>query len=224
MSDDIDLKSLEKKAYRSLFDDGLWDLFIGMTILGMGISTSLGSLFNLPDIWITFIPIVIWYTITFLIFYLGKKFISIPRIGLVKFGPKRKSKHLKLKLFLSAFLILNIVLFILPFTGLISSIPLEPLFMALLLGLGSFTFPFCVVAFFLDFTRLYFYAFLAGIGLFLTVLINPIVGSPMDALLIFGSIGGLIVVIGFYYFIRFLKKYPLSNKVSNNGKKESRIR
>jgi hypothetical protein len=211
MSEELDLKSLEKKAYRSLFDDGLWDLFIGMIILGMGASTSLGSLFNLSDIWIIFIPIVIWYTIAFLIFFLGKKFITIPRIGFVKFGPKRKSKHLKLKLFLSAFFILNLILFILPFTGFINSIPLEPLFMSLLLGIGFFTFPFCVVAFFLDYTRLYYYAFLAGIGLFLTVLINPMVGSPMNALLIFGSIGGLIVVIGLYYFIRFLKRYPLSN-------------
>ncbi len=210
MSEEMDLKSLEKKAYRSLFEDGLWDLFIGMIILSMGISTSLGSLFNLSEVWIIIVPVAVLNTIALLIFYLGKKFITIPRIGFVKFGPKRKSKHHKLKIFLGAFFILNLVLLILPFTGLISSIQLEPLLISLLLGIGFFTFPFCVVAYFLDFSRLYYYAFLNGIGLFLTHLLNPIIGAPMDALLTFGSFGVLIVVIGLYYFIHFLRKYPLS--------------
>ena len=67
-----------------------------------------------------------------------------------------------------------------------------------------------VVAYFLDFTRLYIYAFLAGLGFFLTEVLYPFVGSPLDTLLPFGITGAAIVVIGLYYFIRFLKKYPLS--------------
>ncbi len=210
MTENMDLKSLEKKAYRSIFDDGLWDLFIGLIILSMGVSTSLASLLNLNDVWIIITPVVVLNTIAFLLFFLGKKYITVPRMGIVKFGPKRKSKQLKLKLFLSAFFILNLFLLILPFTGLINSIQLEPLLISLLLGIGFFAFPFCVVAYFLDFTRLYFYGFLAGIGLFLTILLTPIVGSPLDTLLTYGSFGGAIVVIGLYYFIHFLKKYPLS--------------
>ncbi len=212
MSEEIDLKALEKKAYRSLFEDGLWDIFIGIIILSLGLSTLLGSLLNLPELWITILPVAILNIIAFLIFYLGKKFITIPRIGFVKFGPKRKSKHLKLKLFLGFSFILNLVLFILPFTGLISSIQFEPLLMSLLLGILFFTFPFCVIAYLLDFTRLYFYAFLAGIGLFLTQLLNAIVGSVMSPFLTFGSFGVLIIVIGLYYFIHFLRKFPLSNR------------
>ncbi|MFX1390092.1 MAG: hypothetical protein ACFE9Z_08530 [Promethearchaeota archaeon] len=210
MPEELDLKSLEKKAYRSLFEDGLWDLFIGMIILSMGVSISLSSLDNLPEVWIIFLPVVLLNTIAFFIFYLGKKFITIPRIGFVKFGPKRKSKQLKLKLFLVAFFILNLVIFILPFTGIISNIQLEPLLMSLLLGIGFFTLPFCVVAYFLDFTRLYYYGFLAGIGLFLTQILTPMVGSPMVGFITFGSFGVLIILIGLYYFIQFLKKYPLS--------------
>ncbi|MFX0076288.1 MAG: hypothetical protein ACFE96_12660 [Candidatus Hermodarchaeota archaeon] len=210
MSEQIDLKSLEKKAYRSLFEDGLWDIFIGIIILSLGLSTLLGSLLSLPDLWITILPVAILNIIAFLIFYLGKKFITIPRIGFVKFGLKRKSKHLKLKLFLGAYFILNLVLFILPFTGLISRIQLEPLLMSLFIGILFFTFPFCVIAYLLDFTRLYFYAFLAGIGLFLIQLLNPIVGSVIAPFLTFGSFGVFIIVIGLYYFIHFLRKYPLS--------------
>jgi hypothetical protein len=211
MSEEINLKSLEKKAYRSFFEDGLWDLFIGVIILSLGVSISLSALLNLPEIWTVIIPVVFLNIIAFLIFYLGKKFITIPRIGFVKFGPKRKSKELKLKLFLGAFFILNLVFFILPFTGVLSNIQLEPLVISLFLGVGFFTFPFCIVAYFLDFTRLYYYAFLMGLGFFLTQLLKPLVGAPMHAILTFGSLGGLIVIIGLYYFIHFLRKYPLSN-------------
>lgn len=210
MTEDIDLKSLEKKAYRSIFDDGLWDLFIGLIILSIGSGTAVGALFNLSEVWIMIIPALVLNIIAFLIFYFGKKFITIPRIGYVKFGPKRKSKQLKLKIFLSIFFIVNLILAILPFTSLIRNIPLESFYITLILGICFITFPLCITAYFLDFTRLYYYAFLAGMGLFLTDLINPIVGSPLDSILTFGSIGAGIVVIGLYYFIWFLRKYPIS--------------
>lgn len=210
MSESIDLKALEKKAYRSIFNDGLWDLFIGLIILSLGLSTLIGSFLNLSELWNIIVPSLLLNIMAFLIFYLGKKFITIPRIGFVKFGPKRRSKQLNLKIFLFIVFIVNIILFILPFTGIINYIQIEPLFLILILGIGIFTIPFCVVAYFLDFTRLYYYAFFAGIGFFLTNLLSPIVGAPLDTILTFGIIGGVIVVIGLYYFIRFLKKYPLS--------------
>ncbi|MFX1463417.1 MAG: hypothetical protein ACFFBF_10300 [Promethearchaeota archaeon] len=210
MADDVDLKALEKKAYRSFFNDGLWDLFIGLIILNFGLNTFLSSLLNLSEFLSLIILTLGWNILAFLIFFLGKKFITIPRIGFVKFGPKRKSKEKKLKIFLSAFVIVNIFMVILPFTALFGNIELKPLLLTLFLGLTFFTFPFCVVAYFLDFNRLYYYAILAGIGLFLTELLYPILGSPLDTILSFGITGGAIVVIGLYYFIRFLKKYPLS--------------
>ncbi|MFW9987784.1 MAG: hypothetical protein ACFFC3_03940 [Candidatus Odinarchaeota archaeon] len=210
MTESTDLKSLERKAYRSIFEDGLWDLFIGLIILSLGLSTFLSSILNLDDLWIAVIPTLILNISAFLIFYLGKKFITIPRLGIVKFGPKRKSKQQKLRIILFAFFILNIVLLILPFTNLVNSIEFEPLIMALILGLGAITLPFVVVAYFLDFTRLYIYAILAGLGFFFTELLYPIVGTPLDILLPFGITGGVIVAIGVYLFIRFLKNYQLT--------------
>jgi hypothetical protein len=211
MSEENDLKSLEKKAYRSIFDDGLWDLFIGLIILSLGISTFLGSLLNLSEAWIFIIPVGLLNLLAFLLFYLGKKYITVPRMGFVTFGTKRKSKQQKLKIFLFAFFILNITLFVLPLTGILNYVQFEPLLLSLILGICMFTLPFCIIAYFLDFTRLYIYAFLTGIGFFLIDLLNPIFGSPIDIFLTFGISGGIIVAIGLYLFIRFLKKYPLSN-------------
>ncbi|MFX1570596.1 MAG: hypothetical protein ACFFCV_19835 [Promethearchaeota archaeon] len=212
MTESIDLKSLEKKAYRSVFNDGLWDLFVGMLFFNFGMGPLFNFLFSSLGYSIIFIFILAWNIIALLIFIFGKKYITIPRVGYVKFGPKRKSKQLKLKIFLLGVFFVNLLLFVLNIADIIDYSVIQPLFIALFLGIGTITIPFCVMAYFLDFTRLYYYAFAAGLGFFLTNLLTPIVGSYLDDFIIFGLIGGIIILIGLYYFISFLKKYPLSNR------------
>ncbi|MHA2034925.1 MAG: hypothetical protein ACW972_04895 [Promethearchaeota archaeon] len=209
MANSVDLKVIEKKAYRSYFMDGIWDIFIGMIFLNLGIGPLFILLFNLPEIWNTIIISLGWNILAFLIFYLGKKYITIPRIGFVKFGSKRKAKMIKLKIFLFGVFILNLILFILPFTGITDYIHIDRYFLILGIGLGMFIFPFSIIAYFLDFTRLYFYAFSAGIGLILAESLEQIVGNPFGSIIIFGCIGGIIVAIGLSYLILFLRKYPM---------------
>ncbi|UCC21256.1 MAG: hypothetical protein JSV62_08260 [Promethearchaeota archaeon] len=210
MTENIDLKSLEKKAYKSTFEDGIWDIFLGLLVLNIGLGPLFSMFINLPEFWDTLIFSIVFCTIAFLIFYLGKKYITVPRIGDVKFGPKRTSKLLKLRIFLSIVFILNVVLFTLPLTGILNYADIQPLLITLILGFGVFTIPFCIVAYFLDFTRLYYYALSIGLGLFLTDLLTPIIGFPFDIIIIFSLLGGIIVIIGLVYFICFLRKYPLS--------------
>ncbi|MFW9828439.1 MAG: hypothetical protein ACFFEY_12685 [Candidatus Thorarchaeota archaeon] len=210
MSHDIDLKKLEKKAYRSIFEDGIWDLFIGMLILSFGLAPFIGLFINISELWDVIIPSVIITTIAFLIFYLGKKYITIPRIGVVEFGPKRKSRQAKLKIFLIVMFFINVVLLILPLTDLINYSQIQPLILSLLLGLGGIVLPFCIVAYFLDFTRLYYYSFSMGFGFFLIEFLNSFMNYPIISIVIFSVIGVSIIIIGLTYFIRFLKKYPLS--------------
>ena len=88
----LDLKSIEKKVYRSFFEDGFWDIFIGMLLLGFGLGWT-RIIFDIMEPLYILIISIIWTTITFLIYYLGKKFITLPRIGTVKFGQKRKARQ-----------------------------------------------------------------------------------------------------------------------------------
>lgn len=213
MASNVDLKVIEKKAYQSYFMDGIWDIFIGMIFLNLGIGPLFMLIFNLPDIWDTIIISLGWNILAFLIFYFGKKYITIPRIGFVKFGPKREAKRIKLKVFLFGVFIINLILFILPLSGITYYIHIERFFFILLIGLGMFILPFSVIAYFLDFTRLYFYAFSAGIGLILAESLEQIVGDPLGSIIIFGCIGGIIVAIGLYYFILFLRKYPIPKEL-----------
>ncbi len=212
MTEKIDLKTLEKKAYRSVFNDGLWDIFIGMLILNLGVGPLFNDLFESLDFLTPLISSLIWNIITLLIFILGKKYVTIPRVGYVKFGPKRKSKQLKLKIFLICVLIVNLILFVIRLVGIIDYNQIQPFLVTLFLGFGIFILPFCVMAYFLEFTRLYYYAFSAGIGFIFVDFLTPIVGNPLDIITVFGVIGGIITIIGLYYFIIFLKKYPLSKR------------
>ena len=224
MTEDIDLKALEKRAYRSTFEDGIWDLFIGLIILSIGLGPLIGLFINLSEFWNIMIPSLICNVFAFLVFYYGKKYITIPRIGYVKFGPKRKSKQLKLKLFLVFVFAVNVILLILPLSGIMDYIEIEPLLIALLLGFGVFTLPFCVVAYFLDYTRLYYYAFSVGVGFLLGEFLDPFLWYSLDMIIIFSIIGFIIILIGLFFFIQFLQKYPLTEKEEFDGEEENRIR
>jgi hypothetical protein len=50
MSQSISLKELERKAFRSTFQDGLWDMYLGFLLLMMGMGLVLRA-FNTSVIW-----------------------------------------------------------------------------------------------------------------------------------------------------------------------------
>ncbi|MFX1590990.1 MAG: hypothetical protein ACFFC1_22875 [Promethearchaeota archaeon] len=207
----LDIKSLEKKVYRSFFEDGFWDIFIGMLLLGFGLTWT-RIFFDIFEPLAIMIISIIWNTITFLIYYLGKKFITIPRIGIVKFGQKRKARQKKLKIFLLINVLFGCVVFILTFFGLLDFLAIGGSLTPLLIGLIAYTFPFTIVAYFLEFNRLYIYALMGGFSFFLSDIIYSILGSPLDSILGFGVPGGIIVVIGLVFLIKFLRNYPKPKK------------
>jgi len=208
---EIDLKALEKKVYRSFFKDGFWDIFIGMLILGFSFSWTriLFEIFAPLDL---MIMILIWNTITFLIFFLGKKFITTPRMGIVKFGEKRKARQKRLKIFLLVNVLFGVTVFILTIFGLLEFLAIAGSLTPLLIGLVSFTIPFSIVAYFLGFNRLYIYSLMAGFSFFVSEIISQILGSPLDSIIGFGAPGGIIVIIGIVYLLRFLRRYPKPEK------------
>lgn len=208
---EIDLKALEKKVYRSFFEDGFWDIFIGMLILGFSFSWTriLFEIFGPLDL---MIMILIWNTITFLIFFLGKKFITAPRMGIVKYGEKRKARQKRLKIFLLVNVLFGVTVFILTFFGLFEFLAIAGSLTPLLIGLISFTIPFSIVAYFLGFNRLYIYSLMAGFSFFVSDIVSQFLESPLDSIIGFGVPGGIIVIIGIVYLLRFLQKYPKPEK------------
>jgi len=90
MAQKINLKELERQAWTANFDDGLYDLFLGWLILWMGI------VFTIDD-YILSTPVMLvinmsGYLTSVLLLYLGKHFISAPRMGRVRYSRRRLSR------------------------------------------------------------------------------------------------------------------------------------
>ena len=204
MSQTINLKELERKAFRSTFQDGLWDMYLGFLLLTMGMGPVLPAL-NTSIMWALVILLML-SVLAWLAFWAGKKFITTPRMGLVKFGPQRKAKLKKTRAVLFLSVLLGVITLVLRAMWNIewAAIPIPAYVWAVqaivVFGLG---------AYFLDVSRFYAYGMLYAIPLPVGLVLLQNTGLPGLMFLPFGVSGGVMVIIGVVLFIRFLRDYPL---------------
>ena len=143
MTQAIDLKELEKKVWTSTFEDGITDIGIGLVLL---VST-ICQMFNDERFYLY--PLFI---VPALFIIIAKKYITVPRMGLVKFSRERNKKRYTL------FLVMTIsIVFLLLLTtkGLLQQLPMT----SLIVGAIVFIIP-CSIAYFLNWDRMYIYAVL----------------------------------------------------------------
>ena len=221
MNEQIDLEELERKVYRSYFQDGLWDFFMGWLILGMGLS-SFATEMDVPEIINIFVMLIMWNMAAIVILGVGKKRITLPRLGIVKFGPKRQADKKKLYIFLWIMVGVNLIVLMMSSAGFLPAFPFQGLILPLILGLAFISTPFFIIAYYIDFNRLYYYGLIMGFSLFLIDIIYPLFGSPVDAIIIYCSMGSPIVIFGIVLFVRFIKKYPKPTQVRGDIEKEDK--
>ena len=208
MEENIDLKELEKRAYTSTFQDGLFDIFIGLIVIGW-ITNSLGDFFDTSFV----ITILFsYYFVACIIFILMKYFISAPRMGRVKFGPTRK---LNVKRFL-IFSVINtsilVILLVLPYIGLFQGVHMEGYFFAMIISTIFIWLPLSLIAFFIKFNRLYIYAIIGGVAFFISEMLRDYIPYFLLSCIIFGISGSIIFFIGLRIFFKFLKNNPKEGK------------
>ncbi|MEJ2277010.1 MAG: hypothetical protein P8Y70_04570 [Candidatus Lokiarchaeota archaeon] len=138
--------------------------------------------------------------------------LTVPRLGFVKFGARRK----RAKKYMILFTILNtlflIIILVLTITGILTTLRIERYGMSLLFGFIFIWLPLSIVAFIIKFNKFYIYAIMGGLSFFTIELVYPFVGEPLDSILVFGIIGNTIIFVGIIYLIKFLKKYPSPKK------------
>ena len=83
----IDLKQLERKAFTATFQDGLWDLFIASMALGFAITPFINRILK-SDFW-SAASVLPLHLLVLAGVFLGKKYLTAPRLGSVKFAPAR---------------------------------------------------------------------------------------------------------------------------------------
>lgn len=69
-----------------------------------------------------------------------------------------------------------------------------------------------VVAYFIDYGRMYFYAIIIGVAIPGVKVIEKYVGNPLDHILVFGIPAAAIFATGLITFLRFLEKYPRASE------------
>ena len=210
MSEDIDLKELEKKAWRSTFEDGIFDIYFGILHLNITVGVILDEVLPTPYSLIVMFSII-GLGLTF--FLIGKKFISEPRLGKVKFGRARLARKVKTIAVLTVNFLVLLIIFLISVLNPQFRLQMPDYLFDLIAGLLLFTLPLCFVAYFLQFKRLYIMALLLGLGFTLDELfaLFPI-QEQIGSILAFGMISISILIMGVVVFIRFLRKYPLSKE------------
>jgi hypothetical protein len=199
MSQESNLKQLERKAFLSYHQDGLLDILISLYLIGFGIFIATG---NVVFITIGWLPVMLFIPL--------KNKITVPRFGYVRFSSPRQSKY---RLLLG---IVVGVLFLAFFTGMFVFVSsgqmpaaaeafLKQYDMFLLCSIMSILL--IIVGAFIGLSRLYIYA-----GM---LFLSSAVGSYLwlnPAIYLVG-VGLIILLNGLLMLVRFIRKYPLAQEV-----------
>ena len=211
MSDSVpDLKQLERNAFRLFHKDGLMDVYLGLLMIQIGLEEHFLEAYDAP----VRIPVLITGLIlTMILFFAGKKWITTPRLGNVRFGSNRKSAKIKLAIILGISVLLHLGLVIL--THLSGTHPERAPF----LRLGNYIFEIgigvwlaiiiAVIGYFSENNRVLYYSVFIGASFTASML--------ADSALPFILVGAIMFAIGAMILSRFLKHYPVVKVESHEG-------
>jgi hypothetical protein len=193
MTEEINLKEIERKAWTSYFEDGLWEFFFGALFLLGGIRSLTN---NASYTLLLLVPI--------LILPVGKKLITIPRLGHVKFGPARKLKQRRVIAVLTISVLATLLLLLPPHSGLsLAELPISPI-MA-----GWIAVVFGLIAYYLGFRRLFAYGLLYALSELLWGQFGEPIGPIVQAIS-----GIVILLVGVVVLTRFVRRYPLPSEAA----------
>ncbi len=206
MSQELDLKEIERKAWLSVFQDGLYDLWLGWLVLWWGViyllsrtdlSTPVMTIINLGG-----------YSLSAIVLYLAKRFITVPRIGRVRFGRRRRSRLVLVGLIAAIIVNLAFGLTVLAIARQQSLLgeSLSPFVAPLLLSL-FFLVLFGLPAYLLEYNRLYLVAVMFALPELLRTAFQKFWGLNLG-FLARAIPAAVVITVGLVTFLRFLREHP----------------
>jgi hypothetical protein len=180
---------MERKAWKSYYEDGMWDIFMGLLMIAMGVDllTQEGPAFYALIGVAALSPALI------------KWFITMPRLGWVKFGPMRRTRDKLMKAVLAFSILIGIGGFVAYTVGAEPPSGVFPAIAAVVIFAV-----FASMAYLKEFPRLYGYAVAYSLSIGLALTMDDFV--PMVLFLTFGGIG---LAIGLVLVARFVRRYPV---------------
>jgi len=215
----FNLNEIEKKAYRSTFHDGLWDIFLGLSLLTLAVGALLSNS-GVPNGLVMTILVVL-QSLALLSLIAGKKRITLPRMGFVKFGSKRKLKIRKSRIILLGSALAGVVVFLAAIV--IQSYPAgQPRLLLLLPAawVANSIIVFSLLAYYLDCTRLYAYGVMFALPVPFDMVVKKFVGLNLIPIAL-AIPATVTLVIGALLLVRFLRDYPLPvGEISNDNESQ----
>ena len=211
MSMQISLKEAERKAFRSTFQDGLWDIYLGFLVLLMGVGPELGGRMEDGTLTIPAILVIILVLacIPMLGFWAAKRYITTPRIGLVEFGPERQAKRKKVTAIFSVSVFVGVVLLLLALFFMNN--PPSWVEWGWVLPAGIWGLNAVVVSslagYYLDFPRAYLYGWFLALPFPASILLLENFNLPF--ITSYAVFAGVMILIGAVLLVRFLRRYPM---------------
>lgn len=188
MQADIDLKQIQRKVYISYFQDGLWDMLLGIFLVGWGLMVTFDFVGVMGGLWVAFYFIILGL----------KRWLTYPRAGYIKITEARK-QQIRMVILGVVLLLLGLAVFLL---FAVNSRPawFSEYFM-FLFGV-MMTVVIAMLGYWWKVTRWYVYAVLV----FVAFTAHQWLEAPLN--LTFTVPGGVIFLIGIVLLVRFLRKYP----------------
>jgi len=213
MNSMVNLKELEKKAFTTVFEDGLWDIFIGIMLFCFMVAPLLLNDWGFGDFWsvVIFLPVVLVFLWSIKI---SENRITAPRLGIVKMGENRRKKVFGLQIILVFTVVLGVIIGLVVFLLGDKLYSINWFFPATTCFVFMFSFTAAAVA--LNVRRYQWY------GIMITVLV------PMGEILfwkglikhhgiplVFGIVALIILGTGICKFLLFLKHFQLPTEESD---------
>jgi hypothetical protein len=196
-----DLKEVERRAFRGFYQDGLWDIYFGLLLVCVYLFTLLEG----QGVWIRFAAYLVIFGGTYALFWAGRKWITAPRLGQVRFGPQRRVRKIKMVLLLTVSVVVNIALVAVAVLA-----RRDPALQGawsqagnwLGWGMGAWiAVLIALLGYWMDFDRLMYYAVFFG-GSFT-------VAEVWRSTFGFLVVGAGMIIIGLVFLLRFLRNHPL---------------
>ena len=201
----IDLKTLEKRAFRRFYEDGIFDLFLGIMLADMAVGAVVTNWLDSETSGLLVMLGIAVVAVTALI--VVRRRLLASRLGEFKPGPGRQNRITLVRLALLGSLLVGLIIFVLAAAGDIPIISLDVL-MPLVWFINA-VLVFGAMAYLLDVPRFYLYGFLFGSAMPLLVLPDVLWGYRLPPWAALGGPAVVIVAIGIFKLARFLSDYPV---------------
>lgn len=212
MSEKINLKELQSKAWRSIFQDGLWDIFMGLLLLNIAVYTVADELFASDDLKLA--VFIGGEIVAMLFLWAGKRFVTVPRTGKAKFGRFGKVRRSKAKLFSFASILVGLIVFLVA-AGLSQSGQIAGLPRVYVVAVGwvlNAMLVFGLAGYFLDFSRLYLIGAMFALSFPIDIVIREVWNTERWAFFAYAVPALIVLAVGITFFIHFLQKYHIGHE------------